>query len=83
MTGPFSRRRLRRLAAAARDVPFLEYVHAQPAQTPVFWQLEVGSRLRTYTAVAYSHYRDWCLKNSKTPSPEPVSARVADGGLGW
>lgn len=83
MAGPFSKRRLRRLAASPDPVSFKEYVHAQPAQSSVFWSLVV-SGTKTYTQVAYEHYVKWCAKNLKALDPPTCPPReVADGGLGW
>jgi len=83
MLGPFSRRRLRKLAARPGPVSFLEYVHAQPAQTSTWWTLAANAGAETYTDVAYDHYAAWCAKNGKEPEPRPTSRAVADGGLGW
>jgi len=83
MLGPFSRRRLRRLAASPGPVSFLEYVHAQPASSSTWWTLAARAGTESYTDTAYDHYTAWCQKHGKDPAPRPASRAIADGGLGW
>ncbi len=67
--GPFSFRRLRKLARTPGNVTFLQYVHAVPVQLMENWS-SVGIDNAAAMAAAYKSYTAWCLRNGKEPQPK-------------
>ncbi len=64
--GPYSFRKLRKLARSDGPVSFLRYVNAVPVQLMENWAYAGGSN-EAAMAAAYKSYTAWCAKNGKTP----------------